>query len=360
MPKRTLENLLVATQRTRAGRWVADLWLRAAVLIRRIRRWLGREPAAELPPPRATVADGRPGQFVSGFYATQAGTRPYKLYIPTRYAEQPLPLVVMLHGCTQSADAFANGTRMNVVAEEWPCFVLYPEQTHTANRLRCWNWFKRANQRRGEGEPAILADMTREVMRRYGIDPNKVFVAGLSAGGAMAAVMATVYPDLYAAVCVHSGLAKGSAHDLPSALAAMHGTPARSGDPARPALKSPATPTIVFHGDRDKTVHPRNSEHLVSKSLEQRGAASEDASIEQGRVPGGHTYTRAIHRDSKGRVVLEYWQVHGGGHAWFGGNPVGSYTDPQGPDATREMMRFFMQSDLKQRSNDAVAASSLA
>ena len=107
-------------------------------------------------------------------------------------------------------------------------------------------------------------------------------------------------------------------------------------------------------------MHPRNSEHLVSKSLEQRGAASEDASIEQGRVPGGHTYTRAIHRDSKGRVVLEYWQVHGGGHAWFGGNPVGSYTDPQGPDATREMMRFFMQSDLKQRSNDAVAAGSLA
>jgi len=355
-----LADLWAAVQKTRAGRWLVSLRPRAAALARRIRGWFGRQPASGQPLPRATVVDGRAGQFVSGFYASQAGTRPYKLYISTGYVEQPLPLVVMLHGCTQSADSFASATRMNALADEWPCLVLYPEQTHAANRLRCWNWFKRGNQSRGQGEPAILADMTREVMRRYRIDADRVYVAGLSAGGAMAAVMGTVYPDLYAAVCVHSGLASGSAHDLPSALAVMYGMPAKPATASRPPPRSPATPTIVFHGDRDKTVHPSNSEHLVSRSLEQNGAASADPAIEQGRVPGGHAYTRAIHRNAAGRVVLEYWRVHGGGHAWFGGTPHGSYTDPKGPDATREMMRFFAQSGLKQASYEHQVAGSLA
>jgi poly(hydroxyalkanoate) depolymerase family esterase len=358
--KRVLADLWAAAQRTRAGRLLSELCLRASALLQRVRGWFGRSVALEQPPARSAVVEARPGQFVSGFYACPAGTRPYKLYIPTAYAEQALPLVVMLHGCTQSADTFANGTRMNAQAETWPCFVLYPEQTHAANRLRCWNWFKRGHQRRDQGEPAILADMTREVMRRYRIDPAKIYVAGLSAGGAMAAVVATAYPDLYAAVCVHSGLALGSAHDLPSALAAMYGLPAsKSAEASRLALKAPVTPTIVFHGDRDKTVHPRNGEQLVSRSLEQNSATSAQAAIEQGQVPGGHAYTRAVHRDSAGRVVLEYWRVHGGGHAWFGGSSLGSYTDPQGPDATREMIRFFLQSALKQSSFDRVMAGSL-
>jgi poly(hydroxyalkanoate) depolymerase family esterase len=314
-------------------------------------RWRRRDPVVEMPPPQATVVDGHPGQFVMGSYANQAGARPYKLYIPTSYAEQRLPLIVMLHGCTQTADGFANGTRMNTLAEERQCFVLYPEQTHAANRSRCWNWFKRGDQRRDQGEPAILADMTREVMHRYRIDQGKVYVAGLSAGGAMAAVMGTVYPEIYAAVGVHSGLACGSAHDLPSALAAMRGTLApMSGEHSGSTPQAPATPTIVFHGDRDKTVHPRNGEHVVSRSLEQTGASSADVSIERTEVPGGHAYTRTIHRDSTGRVVLEYWLVHGGGHAWFGGSPRGSYTDPKGPDAAREMIRFFYQNAFEQRS----------
>jgi poly(hydroxyalkanoate) depolymerase family esterase len=233
---------------------------------------------------------------------------------------------------------------MNALAEERQCFVLYPQQTHAANRSRCWNWFKRSDQRRDQGEPAILAGMTREVMHRYRIDPGRVYVAGLSAGGAMAAVMGTAYPELYAAVGVHSGLACGSAHDLPSAFAAMRGTPApMSGDHSDSTPRASATPTIVFHGDRDKTVHPRNGDHVVSRSLEQDGASSADASIERVQVPSGHAYTRTIHRDSTGRVVLEYWLVHGGGHAWFGGSPRGSYTDPKGPDAAREMIRFFYQ-----------------
>jgi poly(hydroxyalkanoate) depolymerase family esterase len=311
------------------------------------RSWRGREAVVEEPSPRTSLVDGQPGQFVTGSYANQAGARSYKLYIPTSYMEQRLPLVVMLHGCTQTPDDFANGTRMNVLAEERQCFVLYPEQAHAANRSRCWNWFKRGNQHRDQGEPAILAGMTREVMCRYRIDPDRVYVAGLSAGGAMAAVMGTAYPELYAAVGVHSGLACGSAHDLPSALAAMRGMPrSMSGGHASPNPPATATPTIVFHGDRDQTVHPRNGEHVVSRSM---GASGADASIERARVPGGHAYTRTTYRDSTGRVVMEYWLVHGGGHAWFGGSPRGSHMDPKGPDAAREMIRFFYQNALEQR-----------
>ena len=307
-----------------------------------------RDSVADVPRPETTVVDGQPGQFVTGAYANQAGARPYKLYIPTTYSGQPLPLVVMLHGCTQTPDDLANGTRMNGLAEERQCLVLYPEQTRAANPSRCWNWFKRGDQRRDQGEPAILAGMTREVMNRYRIDPAKVYVAGLSAGGAMAAVLGAAYPELYAAVGVHSGLACGSAHDLPSAFAAMRGMMAGRNSESTP--RAPATPTIVFHGDRDKTVHPRNGEQVVSRSVEQNGASRADTSTERGEVPGGHAYTRTVHRDSTGRVVLEYWLVHGGGHAWFGGSPHGSYVDPKGPDAAREMIRFFYQSTLEQRS----------
>jgi poly(3-hydroxybutyrate) depolymerase len=190
-------------------------------------------------------------------------------------------------------------------------------------------------------------------MRHYGIDRGMVYVAGLSAGGSMAAVMGTAYPEIYAAVGVHSGLARGSAHDLPSALAAMRGMPARRrGGDSGSGSGALATPTIVFHGDRDRTVHPRSGEHLISQSLQQSGASRADALIERAQEPGSHAYTRTIHRDSTGRVVLEYWQVHGGGHAWFGGSSRGSYTDPKGPDASREMIRFFYQTAADLRSYD--------
>jgi len=346
-----LARLFAAKRLTRVGRLVAGRLRQACALVRRIlRHGPARADGADREP---TAVDGHPGQFVSGSYANQAGSRPYKLYIPTSYAEQRLPLVVMLHGCTQTADAFANGTRMNALAEERQCFVLYPEQTHAANRSRCWNWFKRGDQSRGQGEPAILAGMTLEVTRRYRIDQSKVYVAGLSAGGAMAAVMGTAYPDIYAAVGVHSGLASGSAHDLLSALAVMRGIRApMSGDHSGSKRREPAMPTIVFHGDRDRTVHPRNGEHLVSRSLGQNGASGADASTERAQVPGGHAYTRTMYRDSTGRAILEYWRVHGGGHAWFGGSLRGSYTDPRGPDASGEMIRFFYQNALKQRSYD--------
>jgi poly(hydroxyalkanoate) depolymerase family esterase len=315
-----------------------------------VRGWRDRDCVADEQRPQTTVLDRQPGQFVTGSHSNQAGARPYKLYIPTSYARQPLPLVVMLHGCTQTPDDFANGTRMNALAEERQCLVLYPEQTHAANHSRCWNWFKRGDQHRDQGEPAILAGMTHEVMNRYRIDPTKVYVAGLSAGGAMAAVMGTVYPELYAAVGIHSGLACGSAHDLPSAFAAMRGISASmAGRNTDSTPLRPVVPTIVFHGDRDRTVHPRNSERVVSQAVQQDDASSAGASTERGQVPGGHAYTRTVHRDSTGRVVLEHWLVHEGGHAWFGGSPRGSYVDPKGPDAAREMIRFFYQNTFEQR-----------
>jgi poly(hydroxyalkanoate) depolymerase family esterase len=337
--------LLEATRLTQAGRLVE-----ATAAIQKLLRGQGMaEPANDQGSGRVIDAefsrveeayaearqpDGQPGQFISGSFGNQAGTRPYKLYIPTAYTGKPLPLVMMLHGCTQNPDDFAAGTRMNALAEERGCFVLYPAQTAAANRSRCWNWFKRADQRRDQGEPAILAGMTRECMRRYAIDPRKVYVAGLSAGGAMAAVLAAAYPDLFSAVGVHSGLAAGSAHDVQSAFAAMRGA-GRSAARKR----SGSIPVIVFHGDRDATVHPRNGEQVILESADPAAASS----VERGQVPYGHAYTRTIHRDAGGRVVLEHWLVHGGGHAWSGGSPGGSYTDPKGPDAARAMLRFFDQ-----------------
>ncbi|KAF3996384.1 PHB depolymerase family esterase [Glaciimonas immobilis] len=294
-----------------------------------------------------------PGQFLSKSFTNQAGTRTYRLYIPSTYKGQAMPLMVMLHGCTQNADDFAKGTGMNAVAEESQCFVVYPNQTQAANSSKCWNWFKSVDQQRDQGEPSIIAGITQTVIDDYKLDAGKVYVAGLSAGGAMAIIMGTAYPDMYAAVGVHSGLPYAAAHDLPSALAAMKGSaaPAFNQRSANAQLKS--IPIIVFHGDRDATVSPRNSETLMAQSvpeylddeLAQKGEAGKGGKpvviVEEGKVPNGHTYTRTSHHDRNGRAMGEHWLIHGAGHAWAGGSKTGSYTDGRGPDATREMMRFF-------------------
>ncbi len=277
------------------------------------------------------------GQFISGTHTEAAGTREYKLYVPAGYRGQPLPLVVMLHGCTQHPDDFAAGTGMNEAALEHDFFVLYPAQSQQVNPSRCWNWFKHSHQRRGRGEPALLAGMTRDVMARYPIDPQRVYVAGLSAGGAMAAILGAAYPELFAAVGVHSGLPVGAASDVKTAFAAMKSGRA----PARGAA-GPMPPTIVFHGDGDTTVHPANGAHVAAASA---GAATPEP---QPRTKGrGRAHTRSVYRDAGGRVVAEHWVVHGAGHAWSGGSPQGSYTDPTGPDATEEMLRFFFSNPLQ-------------
>jgi poly(hydroxyalkanoate) depolymerase family esterase len=295
-----------------------------------------RGPIRRAPPSTSDIAP-KGTRFIEGAFSNEAGRRTYKLFIPSRSQGQPLPLVVMLHGCTQSPDDFAAGTRMNFLAEEQNCFVVYPEQPKGANQAKCWNWFRTGDQQRGGGEPSLIAGITRQIMRDYSIDPKRVYVGGLSAGGAAAAIMGATYPDLYAAVGVHSGLVCGAASDLTSAFAAM-----RQGSGFEAIAEAgPAVPTIVFHGDRDTTVHPNNGDRI----LEQSAKATSATKVLRGRVPSGHAYTRTILTDGGGRAVSEHWNIHGGGHAWSG-SPAGSYTDPRGPDGTREMLRFFLEHSL--------------
>ena len=279
-------------------------------------------------------------RFIESTYSSPAGSRAYRLFIPSRYREQPLPLVVMLHGCTQSPNDFAAGTRMNFLAEGQNCFVVYPAQPSRANQAKCWNWFRTADQQRGRGEPSLIAGITRQIMDDYSVDPKRVYVAGLSAGAAAASIMGATYNDLYAAIGIHSGLACGVATDLPSALVAM-----RQGGSDHKVISRdrPLVPTIVFHGDRDTTVHPNNGDQILEQSL---GTMGTQKKVHRGQVPGGHAYTRTILSDASGRGMLEHWNIHGAGHAWSGGSQAGSYTDPRGPDATREMLRFFLEHSL--------------
>ncbi len=287
-----------------------------------------------VPQPAAMPDDAK---FLALTFSNQAGSRPYKLYVPSGYHGQPVPLVVMLHGCTQSPDDFAAGTRMNEAAEQRTCLVAYPGQTSSANMQKCWNWFNEADQQRDVGEPSLIAGITREVMRNYAVDPRRVYVAGLSAGGAAAAVLGDAYPDLYAAIGVHSGLACGAARDMPSAFTAMQ----RGGAPQQTrGARSRVVPAIVFHGDRDTTVNPRNGDAVVEQSAQ--GAAL-GVSTEDGQVVGGHAYRRIRRMDAAGKTLIELWVVHGAAHAWFGGSSAGTYTDPRGPDATTETLRFFLE-----------------
>lgn len=299
------------------------------------------------------------GQFLTKTFSSHAGTRTYKLYIPSSYQNQPMPLMVMLHGCTQNPDDFAIGTGMNIVAEESQCFVVYPMQSQAANVSKCWNWFKAGDQQRDQGEPSIIAGITRTVIDDYKLDTSKVYVAGLSAGGAMAIIMGTAYPDLYAAVGVHSGLPYAAAHDLSSALAAMNGNaqgaPSHRNRTAGTRLQS--IPIIAFHGDKDATVSPHNSEQLMEQNVPKVIADRHNeydafkalkpvVIVQEGKVSNGHRYTQTSHHDDNGRSIAEHWLIHGAGHAWAGGDRRGTYTDGKGPDASREMMRFFSTQSL--------------
>ena len=271
--------------------------------------------------------------FASASYTNSAGTRHYKLYAPSKSHGKHLPLVVMLHGCTQSPNDFAAGTGMNALAEEQGCLVAYPAQTASANAQKCWNWFKPEDQHRDRGEPSLIAGITRQIMREHRVNPSRVYIAGLSAGGAAAAVMAAAYPDLYAALGVHSGLPAGAASDLPTAFAVMREETGGNGQRVQ------FVPTIVFHGDQDATVNLRNGDAVVAAAI--GSATGVRSTLQRGQAPGGLAYSRRVHADASGRVLCEQWTIHGAGHAWSGGSLSGSYTDPRGPDAAREMLRFF-------------------
>ncbi len=354
----TLQDLLrSATKLTQAGR-LND----ATAAIQRALRGAGATAAR--PETAATVLDGcvfevdtaaldaaaaigmppTHATFTSGTHTHAGLTRTCKLFVPPARAGKPRALVVMLHGCTQDPDDFAAGTGMNEAALEEGFVVLYPAQAQDANPSRCWNWFKHNHQQRGRGEPAVIADMTRAVMKEHGIDPRRIYVAGLSAGGAMAAIVAEAYPDLFAAVGVHSGLPRGAASSVPEALSVMSSGGAGAGQYSRgrgdgaPPAK---VPTIVFHGDSDRTVHPRNGEQVLAAAL--GGVAAGAARTEQGRSGQGRRYTRSTHVADDGTTQAEHWLLHGAGHAWSGGSAAGSYTDSAGPDATGEMLRFFFE-----------------
>ncbi|MDY0960634.1 PHB depolymerase family esterase [Massilia sp. CFBP9026] len=295
---------------------------------------------------------GAPAQCISGSRFSHGldenGERAlhYRLFIPGD-ERGPMPLIVMLHGCGQDAADFAAGTGMNALAEKQGCLVLYPEQSCSAHYNKCWNWYDRAHHRRGEGEPALIAGLTRRIMAEHAVDPGRVAVAGLSAGGAMAVILGRTYPDLFSAVGCHSGLAHGSAGSDAGALLAMR-TGAAAPAPVASSAHAAAS-VIVFHGDADATVHRMNSggvirQFLDSHALHRRAVdAGVAVEAETGRS-GGRAFTRHVHRERSGGIVAEEWTVHGAGHAWSGGDARGSYTDALGPNASQEMLRFFIGS----------------
>jgi poly(hydroxyalkanoate) depolymerase family esterase len=269
-----------------------------------------------------------------------AGSRRFKLYVPTGYqGQQPLPLIVMLHGCTQSPDDFAAGTGMNELAEAHTFLVAYPEQPKSANPNKCWNWFNEGDQGRDYGEPLLIAELTRQIARDYAVDRESIYVAGMS-GGAAAAIMAATYPDLYAAVGIHSGLAYGAARDIRSAFSAM-----RQGAPAAHRLvrNERIVPTIVFHGDRDTTVSPVNGDQVSEQASGEPGVRTR---VSRGTTPTGIAFTRTTRYDGKDRSIGEQWVLQGIGHAWSGGSAKESFTDARGPDASAEFVRFFLQHRL--------------
>ncbi|WP_340314353.1 extracellular catalytic domain type 1 short-chain-length polyhydroxyalkanoate depolymerase [Rhizorhabdus argentea] len=293
-----------------------------------------RSPGAGAPGRPARPA---PGTFIAGRYQSDHGTIAYKLYTPSGSAHRRMPLVVMLHGCTQSAADFAAGTGMNALADELGFLVLYPEQSASKNLNRCWNWHQPRNQKRGGGEPAAIAALTLHAIAACRANPRRVYIAGISAGGTTAAITGAAYPEIYAAVGVHSGVASGNVSTLSGALSAM-----RNGGIGSPTAKTARPrPTIIFHGDRDKVVHPDNARGFRGVVAPSK-AGPLVGQVRQGTSAGGREFTRTLYRTSAGEVLFEDWTLHGGGHAWSGGKPAGSYTDPAGPDASREMIRFFL------------------
>lgn len=286
--------------------------------------------------PRSAV-----GRFETKNYVSPLGHRTYKLFTPSLYAGQPLPLVVMLHGCSQSPDDFAAGTNMNAIAEELGFFVAYPEQTSSANPMGCWNWFKSSDQKKDGGEPALITGIVRDIFAGHAVKQHMVYVAGLSAGGAMAAILGMTYPDMFAAIGVHSGLPCGAATSMTGAFSAM-----KRGGGRVPASASPyPVPTIVFHGDKDRTVDHVNSSDVIAQ-FDTTGAFDRSAT-ETGSSKGGMKYSRSVYFQENGSPLFEHWMIHGAGHAWSGGNGMGSYTEPRGPDASREMIRFFFEHKLQ-------------
>ena len=280
------------------------------------------------------------GQFLALSHADGKTKRSYKLYVPSAYAGKPMPLIVMLHGCKQNPDDFAAGTRMNEFAERDGFLVAYPAQTARENGANCWNWFEPSQQTRDGAEPSIIAGIVEAIGGSYEVDASRVFVAGLSAGAAMAVILGAAYPEVFAGVGAHSGLPLGAAHDVTTAFSAMAGRRAASTN----GVRGVGVPTIVFHGDADSTVAASNGQAIVEQAI--AAFARSETTLRKvsrdGPAPEGEGWSTANYVDAAGRHRVESWTVRGGAHTWFGGSPEGSYTDAHGPDASAEMVRFFL------------------
>jgi poly(hydroxyalkanoate) depolymerase family esterase len=358
---KTAEAFAWATQLTREGK----LMEATRVIQQALGRGEQREPPAAEPDERRSAADDvvdapyrpvlqdaariatgarqpvqtRSASFTTHIFAHGGHRWRYRLYEPARSAPAALlPVLVMLHGCKQDSEDFARGTRMNEVAARDGFLVLYPEQLRKANQMGCWNWFEPGNQRRGGGEPAMIAALVASVIALHGGDPQRVYVAGLSAGGAMAATLGELYPDVFAAVGIHSGLPPSAAHDIPSAFTAM-----RKASGSAAAAAGSLLPTIVFHGSADKTVAPGNGEAVVQRQV--AAAAKHGVQLRRREEPvaGTRTGTRVEWVDENGKPVIESWKLTAGPHAWSGGHASGSFTDPQGPSASEAMAAFFLR-----------------
>lgn len=320
-----------------------------------LKKQAARKPKkARQPKARVPAVPELPGSFDHVAIEHAGVDQSYRLYVPpgaaTATAAKPMPLVLMLHGCTQNPDDFATGTGMNQAAAEAGALVVYPAQLRNANPNACWNWFSPESQQRDSGELALLVDMVRDVMARHPVDPQRIYVAGLSAGGAMAALLAREYPELFAAVGVHSGLQAGAAHSMMGALSAMK-SGAKGVAEAAPAAHPGDVPAlIVFHGDADATVSARNGEQLVEEAMRRLGGIALKSETLQGQSSAGQGYTRTLFHAPQAQsagdatdVRVEQWTLHGAGHAWSGGAAGASHTDPRGVSATREMLRFFLE-----------------
>jgi poly(hydroxyalkanoate) depolymerase family esterase len=301
---------------------------------------------ADMPPHITAIADSAGvGQFLSRQIETAEGTRTYKLFVPSGYDQRrPAPLLVVLHGCTQDPDDISRGTRFNALAEQKGFLVAYPEQPQKYNALKCWNWFDAAHQVRAKGEPALIASIAQRVMTDYSVDTKRIFIAGVSAGGAMALTVAYAYPELFAAAGIHSGIAYGSATSIANALTAMRSGAADSSTLAssvRNAMGSARSfPAIVFQGKADKSVNFINAEQIVSQ-LSQAFVPPLTKLVEvTGEANGYHYRRRTVGSD---KPYVEEWIVDELGHAWSGGSKEGTYADPGGPDASSEMIRFFLE-----------------
>ncbi|MEX1199141.1 MAG: PHB depolymerase family esterase, partial [Pseudohongiellaceae bacterium] len=295
----------------------------------------GQSPHAAKP---QSVATPEGAQFLSATHQGKNGSRAYRTYVPASTDAGVTGIVMMLHGCTQNPEDFAIGTGMNALADRDGFVVIYPEQSRGANAQTCWNWFSPGDQRRDRGEPDILAGIARKAMSEHDVPQSRTFVAGLSAGAAMAVILGQTHPDVFAAVGAHSGLPYGAAKDVASAFAAMAG----QGQGRNTNDKAEDTRTIAFHGSADSTVHPANGAAIIRDA--ERAGPSQTLQTTRNGNASGRAYSVALSMGQDGQSHLEHWVIDGLGHAWSGGQSGGSYTDPKGPDASAEMIRFFFNS----------------